>query len=93
MVNQLFDIQGKVVVITGGAGVLCTAIAQALAGEGAKVAVLDLNDIAAESLASRIRLSGAEAIGVGSNVLEIASLESAALQVLAALDAQHLSLA
>jgi NAD(P)-dependent dehydrogenase (short-subunit alcohol dehydrogenase family) len=84
MVNQLFDIQGKVVVITGGAGVLCTAIAQALAGEGAKVAVLDLNDIAAESLASRIRLSGAEAIGVGSNVLEIASLESAALQVLAA---------
>jgi len=37
MVNQLFDIQGKVVVITGGAGVLCTAICQALAGEGAKV--------------------------------------------------------
>jgi len=47
-----------------------------------KSAVLDLNSNAAESLASRIRSSGAEAIGVGCNALEKASLESAAFKCL-----------
>lgn len=42
-----FDVQGKVAVVTGGAGVLCAAMCRALAAAGAKVAVLDLNAEAA----------------------------------------------
>ena len=74
-----FDIQGKVAVITGGAGVLCAAMCRALAVAGVKVAVLDLRLKSAETLAGEI---GNEAIGVACNVLEKASVEVAAQKVL-----------
>ncbi len=80
--QKLFDLSGKTAVVTGGAGVLCAAMCKALATAGAKVAVLDLNAEAAESLAAEIRSSGAEAIGVSCNVLDKASLETAAQSVL-----------
>ncbi|MDO9130197.1 MAG: SDR family oxidoreductase [Anaerolineales bacterium] len=78
-----YDISGKTAVVTGGAGVLCAAMCRALAAAGAKVAVLDLNAEAAESLAAELRSTGAEAIGVTCNVLDKASLEAAAQEVLA----------
>jgi NAD(P)-dependent dehydrogenase (short-subunit alcohol dehydrogenase family) len=74
-----FGIQGKVAVVTGGAGVLCTAMCRALAAAGVKVSVLDLRLEAAESLATEIRNG---AIGVACNVLEKASVEAAAQKVL-----------
>ena len=39
--NELFNVKDKVVVITGGAGILGKGIAAYLAKEGAKVVVLD----------------------------------------------------
>ena len=45
--EQLFDLKGKVVAITGAGGVLCGTMAKALGKAGAKVAVLDLNEAAA----------------------------------------------
>jgi len=83
MTDQLFDIRDKVAIVTGGAGVLCAAMCRALAAAGAKVAVLDLNAEAAEALAADIRSSGAEAISVACNVLDKASIEAAAQEVLA----------
>jgi NAD(P)-dependent dehydrogenase (short-subunit alcohol dehydrogenase family) len=79
-----FKLSGKVAVVTGGAGVLCSALCRMLAAEGVKVAVLDLNARAAESLAAELRLSGSEAIGLACNVLDKASIEAATSQVLAA---------
>jgi len=79
---KLYDISGKTAVVTGGAGVLCTAMCRVLAAAGAKVAVLDLNQEAAEKLAVELRSSGAEAIGVACNVLEKTSIEAAAQEVL-----------
>ena len=38
----LFGLQGKVAVVTGGAGVLCAAMSRALADRGVHVAVVDL---------------------------------------------------
>jgi NAD(P)-dependent dehydrogenase (short-subunit alcohol dehydrogenase family) len=78
-----FDLSGKVAVVTGGAGVLCKSICQVLAAAGAKVAVLDLNAEAAEALSVELRTSGADAIGVACNVLDKASIETAAQSVLA----------
>jgi len=82
MTNQIFDINDQVAVVTGGAGVLCTAMCRALADAGAKVAILDLNVNVAKNLAAGIHSAGAEAVGVGCNVLDKASLESAAHKVL-----------
>ena len=42
------DLTGKVAVVTGAGGVLCSAFAKTLARAGAAVALLDLNDVAAE---------------------------------------------
>jgi NAD(P)-dependent dehydrogenase (short-subunit alcohol dehydrogenase family) len=76
---------GKVAVVTGGGGVLCGAMAKALAVEGAKVAVLDLRLEAAEKVAGEIISSGGEALGVACNVLEHAALEEARAKVREAL--------
>lgn len=74
-----FGVEGKVVVVTGGAGVLCAAMCRALAAAGARVAVLDLRVEQAEALAAEL---GNEAIGVACNVLEKPSIEAAAQVVM-----------
>lgn len=76
------DLKSKVAVVTGGGGVLCADLARALAANGAKVAVLDLNAEAAEKVAESLRKLGTQAIGIGANVLERPSLEAAAERVL-----------
>jgi NAD(P)-dependent dehydrogenase (short-subunit alcohol dehydrogenase family) len=78
-----FNLDQKVAVVTGGAGVLCAALCRALAEAGAKVAVLDLNPTAAEQLAAEIRSSGGKAVSVACDVLDKKSMESAAQEVLA----------
>ncbi len=78
------DFSGAVAVVTGGGGVLCSAMARTLAGAGAKVAVLDIKPDAAEKVAEAIRAAGGEALGVGCDVLDRASLEAAALKTVAA---------
>ena len=75
------DIKGKVAVITGGGGLLCAELARALAAAGARIAVIDLNLDAAETVAAELRAAGAEAIGLAANVLEREPLEAAAERV------------
>ncbi len=60
----------KTVVITGAGGVLCSRLAEALAENGHKIAVLDLRMEAADSVVDRIKANGGTAIGVEANVLE-----------------------
>lgn len=79
------DLSGKVAVVTGAGGVLCGMFAKTLADAGAKVAVLDLNETAAEAVASSIREDGGKAIAYKANVLERASLEEVHAKVLAEL--------
>lgn len=68
---------GKVVVLTGAGGVLCSTLAEAMAKQGHKIAVLDLKIEAAQAVANNINESGGTAIAVMANVLEKASLEAA----------------
>jgi NAD(P)-dependent dehydrogenase (short-subunit alcohol dehydrogenase family) len=69
--------QDKVVVITGGGGILCSTMANALSQKGAKVAVLDLRKENADKVADEIRHNGGVAIGVEANVLDVESLKAA----------------
>ena len=71
------NIKGRVAVVTGGGGVLCGSFAKTLAKQGAKVAVLDLNEAAAQKVADEIIADGGEAIAVGCNVLETESMQKA----------------
>ncbi len=82
MDDRLFDVSGKVAVVTGGAGVLCSKMSLALGERGVKVAVLDLRQEAAEAVAAKIRQSGGEAKGYSANVLDRASMEKAKEEVL-----------
>ena len=70
------DLTGKVAVVTGGGGVLCSTLARALAAAGAKVAVLDLREEAAKKVADAIAAEGGVAKGYACNVLEKDSLEA-----------------
>ena len=70
------DLTGKVAVVTGGGGVLCSTLARALAKAGAKVAVLDLREEAAKKVADAIAAEGGVAKGYACNVLEKESLEA-----------------
>ena len=71
-------------VVTGGAGVLCASICKALAEAGTKVAILDLNEEAAQRLAAEIRSKGGSASSFRCNVLDKVDIETAANQVTAA---------
>lgn len=76
------DLSGKVAVVTGAGGVLCSAFAKVLARAGAKVALLDLNLEAAENYAEEIRAEGGTAKAFECNVLEREQCESVAEKVL-----------
>ncbi|KPM30553.1 Oxidoreductase [Croceitalea dokdonensis DOKDO 023] len=67
----------KTIVLTGAGGVLCSTLAMALAKEGHRIAVLDLNKEAADKVAEEITHDGGTALGVAANVLQKDSLEKA----------------
>ena len=64
------DLTGKVAVVTGAGGVLCSAFAKVLARAGAKVALLDLNYDAADRFAQEIVAEGGVAKAYKCNVLD-----------------------
>ena len=64
------DLTGKVAVVTGAAGVLCSYFARVLARAGAKVALLDLNYEAAKKFADEITSEGGYARAYACNVLD-----------------------
>ena len=67
--KNLFDIRGRVVVVTGGAGILGRSICVYLAGQGARVAVLDRDEKAGEALVGEIRAAGGDALFFATDVL------------------------
>lgn len=75
--NLTFDLSGKVAVVTGGGGVLCSGFSKTLAAAGAKVAVCDLRKEAAQVVAEEIVAAGGVAIAVEMNVLDAGSVRAA----------------
>jgi len=76
------DLKDKVCVVTGGAGILCGDFSKALAQCGAKVAVLDLNDVMAQKVADEITENGGIAKAFKCNVLEKESIKKVHKNVL-----------
>lgn len=75
--KELFDLEGKVAVVTGAAGVLYSAISKAIGALGVKLAILDIREDAAKAVADEITATGGEAVGLACDVLERQSIEAA----------------
>ena len=77
------DYTGKIVVITGAGGLICSAMARAFAQSGAKVAALDLNEDAVKTLADELTAEGFICKGYKADVLNPEMLATVHEQVLA----------
>lgn len=77
MILNEFSLAGKVALITGGTGVLGTAMAKGLADAGATVVVLGRRVEVGEKLVHELRVSGRKALAVAADVLKVDQLEQA----------------
>ena len=76
------DLNGKVCVITGGAGVIGAAMVKAMASVGVKIAIADINKTVADQVAAEISKEfNAQVIGVEANVLDKDSLIKAKAEI------------
>ncbi len=80
--DNLFDLQDKVIVITGGTGVLGSAMAKGLAAMGAKIAVIGRSAERRDQLVDEIHRTGGTVIGVQADVLVKESLIQARDEIL-----------
>jgi NAD(P)-dependent dehydrogenase (short-subunit alcohol dehydrogenase family) len=74
---ELFSLRGKTALVTGGGGVLGSAIGIGLGRAGAKVAFCDLFEESARKAAELGKSKGMEAIGLAVNALEATSISEA----------------
>ncbi|KQB91632.1 putative oxidoreductase UxuB [Geobacillus sp. PA-3] len=71
------NLKGRVAVVTGGSGVLCSEMAKELSRHGINIAIIGRNLEKAQSVAEEINQSGGVAISVEADVLNRSSLEKA----------------
>ena len=74
----MFDLTGKVAVVTGGTGVLGSCMCKGLAAAGAKVAVVGRREAVAKEIADAILADGGTAMPLPADVTDQASCEAAA---------------
>ncbi|MBL7489447.1 SDR family oxidoreductase [Frankia sp. AgB1.9] len=82
--SELFDLTGKVAVITGGAGGIGVAYGRALVEAGASVVIADLNGAAAAATAKSLAGGGSRALGVPVDVTSADSAQAMAAAATAA---------
>lgn len=81
--NELFSVKDKVVVITGGTGVLGHSISVYLAGQGAKVVILGRKEEIGREIVSEVESAGGEATFIKADVMNQESVQKACDAVLA----------
>ena len=81
--KNLFDVKGKVIVITGGAGILGRGMAEYMAEQGCKVVILDRMDTGV-ALVEELKSKGTEALYLNTDVLNKEVLEQNAKDIVAA---------
>lgn len=84
------DFKDKVAVITGGAGGVGRAIGLALAREGAKIVVADIEKDATDKTVADIKALGVDAIGLHADVTKLESMKQAQADAVEAFGDYHL---
>lgn len=82
-IDELFGLEGKVAVLTGGGGVLAAEIGRGMAAAGATVILLDIREENAKATAAEIEKTGGVAVGMAGNVLDKESLEAVCADIVA----------
>jgi 3-oxoacyl-[acyl-carrier protein] reductase len=82
-VNARFDLEGKVVVITGGGKGIGKTYAEAFARAGARVVAADIDGPAAQAVAAAIVAAGGEALGFATDIAEPDAVDALARAALA----------
>jgi 3-oxoacyl-[acyl-carrier protein] reductase len=77
--------RGKIAFITGGAQGIGEEYARNLAGEGASIAIADMNEPLSKEVAASIAETGAQAIGIGCDVSDEAQVEAAVSEAVSTL--------
>jgi 2-hydroxycyclohexanecarboxyl-CoA dehydrogenase len=70
-------LKDKVVIVTGGAGGIGSALCERFAAEGSKVAIYDLKGEAADVLAAKIQAAGGRAAGYAVDITDAAAVDRA----------------
>lgn len=81
---ELFNIEDKVIVITGGTGVLGSSMVEYLAAHGARVAVLARNKEKGDRLTAKVKAAGGEAMFLQTDVADEAVLKQNAHEIVGA---------
>ena len=74
MATKLFDLRGKVAIVTGGNGGIGLGMAQGLADAGADIAVVGRNETKSSSAVAELRARGVRAISVAADVTDKAAV-------------------
>lgn len=75
-IHNLFNLEGRAVVVTGGAGLLGAEFCRALAEVGASIVIADCNEVDAGALAANLNDAGYRALATPTDVTSPSSVES-----------------
>jgi NAD(P)-dependent dehydrogenase (short-subunit alcohol dehydrogenase family) len=81
-IKTLFSVENKVAVLTGGGGILAGEMARGFLNAGAKVVLLDINEVNLTKKVASLTTSNNEVIGLKCNVLDEESIENVRKQIL-----------
>jgi 2-dehydro-3-deoxy-D-gluconate 5-dehydrogenase len=81
MKSGLFDLSGKVAIVTGGNGGIGLGMARGLAGAGAAVAVVGRNQAKSDAATAELSAHGVKTISVGTDVTDEAAVAAMAARV------------
>ncbi len=75
--SGMFSLEGKVIVVTGGTGILGTSFVNAIIDAGGKVAILNTNEEKGVKAVAAIKAKGGDAIAIAGSVLDEEKMKAA----------------